>query len=38
MWYEMWYEISSNDWGKLTESDRDIFLTPIYGRVKKQSK
>lgn len=29
-----WYEISSKDWNKLMESERDIFLTPICGRPK----
>ena len=27
-----WYEISSKDWDKLMESEREIFLTPICGR------
>lgn len=29
-----WYEIDSKDWNKLTESEREIFLTPICGRPK----
>ena len=29
-----WHEISSKDWDKLTESEREIFLTPICGRTK----
>lgn len=29
-----WYEISSKDWDRLMESEREIFLTPICGRPK----
>ena len=29
-----WHEISSKDWNKLMESEREIFLTPICGRSK----
>ena len=29
-----WYEITSKDWDKLMESEREIFLTPIHGRPK----
>ncbi len=30
----VWYEISPKDWDKLSESNREIFLTPICGRPK----
>lgn len=29
-----WYEITSKDWDRLMESEREIFLTPICGRKK----
>jgi hypothetical protein len=28
-----WYEIKLKDWDKLMESEREIFLTPIPGKV-----
>lgn len=30
----MWLEITSKDWDKLMESEREIFLTPIKGKAK----
>ena len=29
-----WYEINQKDWDKLSEENREIFLTPICGRPK----